>query len=91
MKIYNAKLVGISHNDQKDVSYLHFAYKSKYVEGCGVITCSLFPNQEIKGTGSLKINERYDIYIVSRNGYNNIKGMYEHKDKNTDRITVDIS
>ena len=89
MKIYNTKLVGISHNENMGITYLHFAYKSKFVDGYGVITCSMFPDQEVKGSGSVKINERYDIYVYSRNGYNNIKGMYEHKDKNTDRTTLD--
>lgn len=89
MKIYNAKLVGISANEGKGITYLHFAYKSKFVDGYGVISCSLFDNASIKGGQSVRINDYYDIYVSNRNGYNNIRGMYEHRDKITDRTTID--
>ena len=89
MKIYNAKLVGISANEGKGITYLHFAYKSKFVNGYGVINCSVFDNSDVKGNESVILNKYYDIYVSSKNGYNNIRGMYEHKDKNTDRTTID--
>lgn len=80
MKIYNAKLVGFQSNEKMTIMY--FAYKNKFIEGCGVITCSLFANQnEIKGIGTFELDKYYDIYVTSNNGYHNIRGMYEHVNK----------
>lgn len=77
MKIYNATFVGKSRLDNKGISFFHFAYKSKFVEGTGVICCSRFDNKPLNE--NLEINKAYDIYINNKNGFNNLVAVYEHK------------
>lgn len=77
MKIYNAQLVGISKMESKGLTFYHFGYKSKFVNGTGVIVVSEFNNNP--KMGDVEINKHYDIYVTSKNGFNNVIKAYEHK------------
>lgn len=82
MKIYNAKLIGTSEYDNR--WYFHFVYKSKFVNGYGAVTAVSFEPVE-----NVVLNGYYDIYMSDKNGYHNLRGIYEHQNKNTDRNTID--
>ena len=87
MKIFNAKLVGMQVNDS--TIKFHFAYKSKFISGYAVCVGTGFLNNKYKGVEKVEINKFYDVYMQDKNGYHNIRAIYEHKDKNTDRTTID--
>lgn len=82
MKIFNAQLVGISQ--YQDRYYYHFVYESKFIEGYGCLVGVSFSFID-----NLFIRNKYDVYMSDKNGYHNIRAIYEHKDKNTDRNTID--
>lgn len=82
MKIYNAQLIGTS--EYQDRRYFHFVYKSKFITGYGCVTAVSFSPIE-----NVEIKKFYDVYMSDKNGYHNIRGIYDHQDKNTDRNTID--
>lgn len=82
MKIYNAKLVGISEYSGR--YYFHFVYQSKFITGVGCITVVSFKQVE-----NVELNRYYDIYMTAKDGYHNLRAIYEHKNKNTDRNSID--
>lgn len=82
MKIFNAKLVGTSEYDNR--YYFHFVYQSKFIKGVGCITAVSFDK-----VNNVVLNGYYDIYMTDKNGYHNLRAVYEHKNKNTDRNTLD--
>lgn len=79
MKIYNAKLIGISENESKKVRFYYFAYKSRFVNGTGCIVCSEGYNYPIPD--KMELDKYYDLYINNKNGYNNISRAFEHVNK----------
>lgn len=82
MKIFNAQLAGKSqYNDRY---YYHFVYESKFIEGYGCLVAVSF-----NPIDNLVIRQKYDVYMTDKNGYHTIRAIYEHKDKNTDRNTID--
>ena len=84
MKIYNAQLAGKS--EYKGRYYYHFIYQSKFIEGYGCIVVTSFTPVE-----NVQIKNRYDIYMTDKDGYHNLRGIYEHKNKNTDRNSIDTN
>lgn len=82
MKIYNAQLAGIS--TYEDRHYYHFVYKSKFIEGYGCLVAVSFSPLE-----NVKIKNFYDVYMTDKNGYHNIRAIFDHVDKNTDRNNID--
>lgn len=88
MRIFNAKYIGRSDNENKGIRFHYFAYRSKFIEGTGCIVC---PEKYDKYpiTDKLEMNKYYDLYINNKNGYNNIVRAFEHVDKNTSGNTID--
>lgn len=83
MKIYNAKLIGMS--DYEGRNYYHFVYKSKYITGYGCVVVVSWNKEEVN------VNDYYDIYMQDKQGYHNLKAIYKHEYKNTDRNTIDTN
>lgn len=82
MRTFNAQLAGKS--EYKGRYFYYFVYESRFIEGYGCLTAVSFSPVE-----NLVIRKFYDVYTTEKNGYHNLRAIYEHKDKITDRNTID--